>query len=427
MHYLDIASPLVSGCPHAGERATQAPVSAERARSLIHETVRGGEYDGARILLLIPDLSRTAPVGLVYKALYESLAHRVKALDCMVALGTHPPLPPGTICKRLELAPEEYASVYSRKTKLLNHEWGDPRALAGIGVIPEDEILDITGGLFEEAVPVCVNRRVLAYDHIMIVGSVFPHELAGFSGGNKYFFPGVSAGSIIDTLHWLGALHTNRVMNGCARNPVRALIDRAAEFIRKPVTYFNTVMKDGQLHGLYPGRDAKAWLAAAQTAGRINIVHTGKCYRRVVCVASPKYTDFWTAAKAVYKAEAAVADGGELIVAAPGVRCFSHTHETVIRRTGYHPASWYRKNWDRYAGVPGTVLAHLALARCEGWYEGNDFRHRISVTLAADIDEASCRAVNLGYRDWRTIDTAAEKAGRDTLVVENAGDILYKP
>jgi nickel-dependent lactate racemase len=394
---------------------------------LIRETVRGSEYDNARILLLIPDLTRTAPVGLVYQTLYGCLADRVKKLDCMAALGTHPPLSQEQLCRCLGLTPGEYASSYSPKTAILNHEWRNPDTFVRIGTIPEDEIRSITGGRLDGEVPVLINRRALEYDQIMIVGSVFPHELAGFSGGNKYFFPGISAGSIIDAFHWLGALITNRKINGCARNPVRELIDRAAAFLPTPVTYFNAVMKDGELYGLYPGRDTGAWLTATKAAERVNIVHTGRSYHRVVCIASAKYDDFWTAAKAVYKAEAVVADGGELIVVAPGVHSFSGTHEEAIRRAGYHPAAWFERYRERYADISGTVLAHLALARCEGSFEGGTFRHRIAVTLASGIDEASCHGVNLRYADHRAIDIGKERERDDTLVIENAGDILYKP
>jgi lactate racemase len=407
---------------------TGKPLAPRQVQAMIAETVETLPLYGRNVLLIVPDLSRTAPVGLVYKTLYKLLADRVKKLDCMVALGTHPLMPPELICKRLEITTSEYASVYSRKTSLLNHDWQNPDNLVQIGTLAENQVRTITQGRFCREVPVILNRHVLEYDQIIIVGSVFPHEIAGFSGGNKYFFPGVSAGAVNDTFHWLGALLTNRVMNGSIDNPVRELIDLATCFIERPVTYFNTVMKDGQLWGLFPGHDTRCWRQAAEAASLVDIIHTGRTFKRVICVASSKYEDFWTAAKSVYKSDAVVADEGELIVIAPGIRCFSYTHEAVIRKAGYHPASWFEHDPDLYNDVSGTVLAHLSLARCEGSYEcDGSFRHRIHVTLASCIDEETCRAANLGCMNPADIDIAAEKTKEDTLVIENAGDILYKP
>src|SRR5262249_58520224 len=114
------------------------------------------------------------------------------------------------------------------------HAWNDPDALTVLGTIPADEIATLTGGLLNEAVPVRMNKLILDYDWLLICGPVFPHEVAGFSGGNKYFFPGIAGPDIIHRTHWLGALITSSVLIGTADTAVRRVMNRAATFIPTP-------------------------------------------------------------------------------------------------------------------------------------------------------------------------------------------------
>jgi nickel-dependent lactate racemase len=105
-----------------------------------------------------------------------------------------------------------------------------------------------------EEVRVQVNARLLDYDHLIVVGPVFPHEIAGFSGGNKYFFPGVSGPDVINMTHWLGAVITNVKTIGIQKTPVRAVIDRAAAMISRPKSCFSLVVNGHHnLAGLYFG------------------------------------------------------------------------------------------------------------------------------------------------------------------------------
>ena len=167
-------------------------------------------YQGKRVLLIIPDGTRTAPVGLVFKALHARLGSVVARLDVMVALGTHQPMSEEAICHRLEITLEERKDTYHH-IQFYNHEWNNPRALREIGSIPAETIHQLTDGLFSMEVPVEINRQVFDYDQVIIVGPVFPHEVVGFSGGNKYLFPGVGGSKILNctSLIWLSFIRTS--------------------------------------------------------------------------------------------------------------------------------------------------------------------------------------------------------------------------
>src|SRR5262249_8774330 len=144
---------------------------------------------GKRVLLIVPDSTRTAPVGLLFRTIHDLLGHEAKSLDVLIALGTHPPMSDAAINRRLEVTDEERAGRYGG-VGLLHPAGDDPATLASIGTIGAAEVRELSGGLFEMDVAVTINRAVLDCDQVIIVGPVFPHEVVGFSGGNKYLFPG---------------------------------------------------------------------------------------------------------------------------------------------------------------------------------------------------------------------------------------------
>jgi len=139
------------------------------------------DYRNKRILLIVPDGTRTAPVGLLFKAIHAQLGDATKALDVLIALGTHQPMSEAAICQRLEITEAERRDKYQR-VKFFNHAWDDPNALKKIGVISPDEIRTLSNGLFSMEVPVEINSLVFNYDQIIIIGPVFPHENASFYG-----------------------------------------------------------------------------------------------------------------------------------------------------------------------------------------------------------------------------------------------------
>ena len=183
-----------------------------------------------RVLVIIPDHSRSGPIDMMFRAIYSLLEKKVKLLDFLVALGTHPPMSEESILARVGINKKEYNKNYS-KARFFNHHWDDPMQLKNIGTIKETDIIELTYGLLNQKVDVSINKMIFNYDLLVIIGPTFPHEVVGFSGGNKYLFPGIAGEEIINMFHWLGALITNPVINGEKFTPVRAIIDKAASFI----------------------------------------------------------------------------------------------------------------------------------------------------------------------------------------------------
>jgi lactate racemase len=390
----------------------------------------GDRFDGARVLALIPDHTRSLPLPLLFRQVTHVL-RRTRRLDFMVALGTHPPLDEAALCRLAGITPEQQAGEYAH-IGLLNHEWENPDALMQIGVLEQAQIQAIAGDLWHPSLggdtPVRINRRISAYDHILIIGPTFPHEVVGFSGGAKYLFPGISGPEMINTTHWLGALAGIPDIIGVRDTPVRAVIHAAAAMVRTPVTLVSMVVVGEGLAGLFVGELAAAWSAAADLSAERHILWHDRPYQRVLSCAPPMYDELWTAAKAMYKLEPAVADGGEIVIYAPHLDTVSHVHGKHIYRVGYHVRDYYLKQWHRFSDVPLGVLAHGTHLRGAGTFIDGVERARIRVTLATRIAPEDCAALSLGYLDPDTIDPA-EWAGREhegVLLVPKAGEMLYR-
>ncbi len=391
----------------------------------------GDELDptGRRVLVIIPDGTRTAPIPLLFRLLYERFGRRVAQLDYLIALGTHPPMSPEAIDRLVGVTDAERTERYPN-VRIFNHEWNNPQALETIGVISRDEAAALTGGLLAEDVPVTLNRLISAYDLVLICGPVFPHEVAGFSGGAKYLFPGIAGPDIINFTHWLGALVTSMHTIGVKDTPVRRIITRAAGFVPRPVVYLALVMRSKELHGLFIGSLTEAWSAAAALSAQLDITYVDRPFQRVLSAPAEIYDDLWTAAKAMYKTEPVIADGGEVIIYAPHITEVSYTHGRLIDEVGYHVRDYFLKQWDRFKDVPGMILAHSTHVKGLGAYDAATGVEtpRIAVTLATSIPEERCRRINLGYADYRTIDPAAwmGREAEGILYVPHAGERLFR-
>lgn len=385
--------------------------------------------EGRRVLVIIPDGTRTAPIPLMYRLLQEQLGPRVARLDFLIALGTHKPMSEAAIDK-LVGAPAAERTARHPNSAIVNHRWELAESFVTIGSIPEAETAALTGGLLAAEVPVALNRLIFDYDQLIVCGPVFPHEVAGFSGGAKYFFPGIAGSEIINFTHWLGALVTSMDTIGVKDTPVRRVIHRAARFVERPALLLAMVLKGHALHGLYAGPLEEAWSVAADLSAQLNIAYKPRPFRSVLSMASPIYEDLWTAAKAMYKTEPVVADGGEVIIYAPHITEVSYTHGALIDQVGYHVRDYFTKQWARFKELPGGILAHSTHVRGHGGYdaEAGVEAPRIQVTLATGIPEERCRRINLGYRDYRSIDPEAWRGreGEGVLLVERAGEVLYR-
>ena len=401
----------------------------EEVRELMASALDGARLEGKRVLVIIPDSTRTAPIPLMFRLFHEQLGEKVAALDYLIALGTHQPMSEESINKLVGVTPEERAGKYAG-VGIFNHRWDLPETFANLGQITADEIAAITDGRMRQAVDINLNRMVFDYDQLIICGPTFPHEVVGFSGGNKYFFPGIGGAEVINFSHWLGACITSYSVIGTKYTPVRRVIDRAASFIDRPKLCFSMVVKGEGLAGLYTGTPEEAYEAAANLSSKLHIKWVDKPYRRVLAVMPEMYDDLWTAAKGMYKLEPAVADGGEVIIYAPHVSEVSYTHGHLLDEVGYHVRDYFLKQWDKFKDYPGGVLAHSTHLRGMGEYDAETGieRPRINVTLATRIPAERCRRLNVNYLDPDQINLE-EWRGREAegiLLVPKAGEMLYR-
>lgn len=379
------------------------------------------------VLVIVPDGTRTAPVELVFLPLFEQVGRAARHFDVIVALGTHPPMSEEAICRRLGIPLSERHTRFA-KVRFFNHAWNNPAALMEVGRLRAEEVRELTHGLFELDVRVEVNRLLLEYDLIFIIGPVFPHEVIGFSGGNKYLFPGVSGPEILNFFHWLGAVITTPRIIGHKHTPVRAVVDRAAQLIPVAKRAFCMVVEGEQITGLFYGTPESAWSQAADLSAKKHIVYKKHPYWLILSRAPEMYDDLWVGAKCMYKLEPVLADGGELIIYAPHIREVSYTHGKLIMEIGYHCRDYFLKQWDRFKHYPWGILAHSTHLYGQGTFDGQTETPRARVTLATQIPEEVCRKINLGYRDPKQIriEEFMDREDEGILYVPKAGETLYR-
>jgi nickel-dependent lactate racemase len=347
----------------------------------------------------------------------------------MIALGTHAGLSEESMLEHMGISAAEKATTYAR-VGLINHAWNDPNTLLLLGTIPCSEIEQLSGGRLSQEVPVRLNKAILDYDELIICGPVFPHEVAGFSGGNKYFFPGIAGADIIDFTHWLGALITSYEIIGTKDTPVRRVIDRAAAMIPRSRHAFCCVVTHETVEGVFFGTPEESWPLAADLAAQTHVKWLDRPYKQVLAVMPSLYDDIWTGAKGMYKTEPVIADGGEVIIYAPRITEISYMHGHLIRQIGYHVRDYFTKQWDRFKQYPGGIIAHSTHLRGIGTYDADTKEEcpRVMVTLATGISEQVTREVALNYRDPRSInvDEWLARKDDDLLVIPRAGEYLYR-
>jgi nickel-dependent lactate racemase len=375
---------------------------------------------GERVLVLVPDRTRDVPLARLFPVLAAAL-HRASQVEVMVALGTHPPLPEDDLADLVGLGGltgPVLSGGLTRPTRISNHAWADPSALSVIGTLSAERLHEIAGPVWHHSLGgdlrVQVNRAALRADRVIVLGPTLPHEVAGFSGGAKYIFPGISGPEMIDVMHWLGALTGAMATIGVEQTPVRQLIDDAAAMLPTPVSLVAIVTAnpvregaardeaapaDGGIAGVYVGDMREAWLASVSQVRRLHTVWLERPYKRVISCALPIYGELWTAAKAMYKLEAVVADGGELVIYAPHLSVVSSAHGKRLFDVGYHVLPYFLSQWERFRDVPLAVLAHSTHVKGAGAFDeatGRE-RPRIEVKVASAISAADCERLNLSY------------------------------
>ncbi len=395
----------------------------------LHEGL-DGLFDGQKVLVLIPDHTRSAPLPFLVRTLMEIL-RSTSRLDFMIALGTHPSLSEERLQALVGITDEERNTLYAQ-IGLLNHAWDDPSTLVCLGSLEKDQIKQIAGTSWHESLPervdIRLNKAALEADSLLILGPTFPHEVAGFSGGEKYLFPGIAGPEMINATHWLGALKGVMGTIGIQDTRVRAMIHAAAEKLPTPVTLVAMVVDGSDLGGMIIGDPISAWETAAGLSAQRHIRWCEKPYRLVLSCAPPMYDELWTAAKAMYKLEPVVAAGGEIIIYAPHLEAVSRVHGKYIQEVGFHILPYFLRDWERFKHVPLGVLAHSTHLRGAGVIENGIEKPNIKVTLASKISAEECARLNLGYLDPTSINVSEwqQREQEGILYVPKAGEILYR-
>jgi nickel-dependent lactate racemase len=403
-------------------------LSEERVTAFVVEQLAARDFDGRSVCVIVPDATRSCPLPLLLSAVHTALTGRATKVTVLIALGTHAAMTEAQLARHLGYPAGDSAARYPGMT-VLNHAWAEPETFVSLGVISAERVAELSEGRLADSVDVRLNRAVVDHDVALVVGPVFPHEVVGFSGGNKYFFPGVAGQEIIDLSHWLGALITSAEIIGTRGiTPVRALIDEAAALIPAEKLALCVVAQSGagSLHAAAFGEPRAAWAAAASVSAETHVRYLDAPVRRVLSIMPRRYDDIWTAAKGFYKLEPVVADGGEVILYAPHITRISAMHPE-IERIGYHCRDYFLGQWDRFKDLHWGVLAHSTHLRGAGtWNPVDGERSRVRVTLATGIPEDVVRAANLDYLDPAAVDVEACRADGETLVVPDAGEVLFR-
>ena len=415
-----------------GEGSADAQLTPQVLASVVEEAldiIRAGE----RILAIVPDRTRDDNTDYLFPVASRFLSRRgVRAFDVLVAQGTHPPMSESQKRTKLGLddAPDDFFG------EIYDHRWDIPTELVTIGELSLDRVKKITAGLITHSVRVSINKLLApgVYDRVIVFGATVPHEVAGFAGGAKYFFPGVAGPELTHTTHWLGALAGIENVIGQVETPVRELIEAASELLSPQIISLNTVVsRDSSdrliVHALFAGDIREAFRRAAEVSRLVHIRYTGRKYKKVVALLDPHYDELWVGGKASYKLGAIVEDGGELIIYAPHLTRISETHGALIEKYGYAPLETVRDMLGASQELKENlcIAAHLAHVSYAGRVDENGrVVPRYRITMATGLDEATCTRVNLGYLDYRKFDYESLRSDADVLIVKDAGRDLYK-
>jgi nickel-dependent lactate racemase len=338
-----------------------------------------------RVLLVPPDFTRYhSRAGLLAQAAWEYYGSRVAAV--LPALGTHHPMTESEIAAMFGDIPRDVFRV---------HDWRN--GLAALGEVPARLIRELSGGELDFSWPVQVNRLLAegGFDLILSIGQVVPHEVAGMAGHHKNIFIGAGGFENIDRSHFLGAVYGMERIMGRADNPVRRVLNYAAEHCAPslPVVHALTVIGD-QAGGLFVGDDLECFEKACQLSMRLNVNLLDRPIRRAVVYLNPEeFQSTWLGNKAIYRLRMAIADGGELIVLAPGVRRFGEDPaiDPLIRHYGYAGTPAIRQAVRTQADLAShlSAAAHLIHGSSEG---------RFTITYCpGHLSEEEIRAVGFEY------------------------------
>lgn len=375
---------------------TDAGLTLNEIENAVRESLEGRNVKKA--LIIPPDFTRLhSNAGLLTGLYYRFLADSGAKVDILPALGTHVPVT------------EEQSEIMFPGVpfeRFIVHDWR--RDVVKIGEIPASYISDITGGLWNEPVDVEINRLVMdeSYDLIVSPGQVVPHEVIGMSNHSKNLFVGVGGVSMINSSHMIGAVYGMERMMGRDHTPVRKILDYAFEhyLASRPVLFALTVTTapggNIKTHGLYIGEGRRCLEKAVALASVKNIDYVEHGIRKCVVYLDPdEFKSTWLGNKAVYRTRMAMADGGELVILAPGVERFGEDPEVdaLIRKYGYRgrlsTLEQFRKPENTDLRNNMSAAAHLIHGSPDG---------RFSVTYAVErISEEEIESVGFSAASYR--------------------------
>lgn len=360
-----------------------------------------------KVLILPPDFTRYHSGAGKITAHYYNLLKDTCQVDILPTLGSHAPVTEAE-CRDMYLGQVPYE-------KLLVHNWRTD--VVCIGEVPREFVCEVSGGLVNEAISVEVNRRLMdpSYDLILSVGQVVPHEVVGMANRNKNLFVGIGGAHMINSTHMLSAFYGIERVLGLDHSPVRRVFDYAeAHFLAKlPINYILTVTTEEQgeikTHGLFIGRDRKYFEEAVALSQKVNITQLDAPIKKAVVYLDPReYKATWVGNKAIYRTRMALADGGELLILAPGISmyCEDAQNDALIAKYGYCGTSKVLELCKEQQDIRDNLsaAAHLIHGSSEG-------RFRI-VYATKLLDEEGVRKVGFDYMPY---DEAARRYNVETL------------
>ena len=389
---------------------------------------------GERVLAIIPDKTRDDNTHLLFPIAAEILARQnIAQFDALVAQGTHPAMTESQKRTKIGASHGDIAGLGT----IFDHQWDRPDELVKLGQLSSARVNALTDSLINDRVDIRLNALLApgVYDTVLVFGATVPHEVAGFAGGAKYFFPGIAGPELTHMTHWLGALATIEHVIGRVETPPRRIIEAAAEFVPARVISLTSVTTrrslhhaDMRTHALFAGDIKETLRAAAEISKQVHLKYTGRRYRRVVALLDEHYDELWVGGKASYKLGNIIEEGGELIIYAPHLEKISATHGRLIEKSGYAPLETVREMVEYSDELRANLcvaahLAHVSYGSSRNQQGGIVPRYRI--TLCSGVREDVCRQVKLGYLDHQTFRREIYEADPETLVVENAGRDLY--
>ncbi len=399
---------------------SESGLSSEALRAALIDSIEGKSLK--KVLLIPPDYTRMYSGAGEITGIYYSLLKDTCEVDILPALGTHEPM-----------TKEECTAFFGPEVpfeRILVHNWKTD--VVKIGEVPAEFVSEVSEGLVNEKIDVEVNRLIMdkSYDLIISIGQVVPHEVVGMANYSKNLFVGCGGNNMINSSHMLGAFYGMERIMGKDFSPVRRVFDYAQENFLKdvPVLFVLTVTTntgdDVHIHGLYIGTDRANFEAAVAHSRATNLTFVEKPFQKVVVNLDPReFKSTWLGNKAVYRTRMAIADGGSLIVLAPGVRKFGEDAENdrLIRKYGYvgreKVLELVKECKDLQENL--SVAAHLIHGSSDG---------RFSITYATEqVTKEEVEGVNFGYMPYKEAaaiyNPAVLKDGYNTL--ENGEEIYY--